>query len=550
VLNSEPLPRTVRLLLIARVVNRLGAFSLPFLAALIRADHGASLTTAGLVSAAFGFATIPSRLAGGRLTDWIGRRSTIMLGLGGCAVAQLTIAASASLTWAVAGAVLLGLAFEIYEPPSQAIIGESVPDHQRVRAFSLFSAALAAGGMGAGLLAALLGRWDLRWLFVIDAATCLACALLIRLALPHDCPAPAGTDHDDTAVRPLRDRALLSILATGTAYALINQLTVMTLPLALASQGLPAADAGLVFTATAATTVLAQPLVRTPWATRLTTPVALALAHLLLAAGLTGYALAHTLPTLLASAAVGSLGDLLVMGRAYALVTDLAPPGGSGRYLAAFGTSWGIAATLAPVLGTQLLARAGTTTLWVTTAVLCLLLAVLHLWATPKSPSPRSAEKGCRQQAPFRCRTWHDHGQMSSLTDQPSDDSSAQTAAEPRLRIEVFADCLDAFVEFYTKVLGFDLATDQRETASPYAAVTHGTIQIGAARPWTTVDRAARKVPTGVEIVLELDNFDAAYQRVKEAGWPVAEDRRERPWGLTDFRLHDPDGHYLRVTTR
>ncbi|MEU6663100.1 MFS transporter [Streptomyces sp. NPDC046821] len=423
VLRSEPLPRAVRLLLLARVVNRLGAFSLPFLTALIRTDHGASLTTAGLVSAAFGLATIPSRLAGGGLADRIGRRTTIVLGLCGCAVAQLAIAASASLTWAITGAVLLGLAFELYEPPSQAIIGESVPARQRVRAFSLFSAALAAGGMGAGLLAALLGRWDLRWLFVADAVTCLACALLIRLALPHDRPTQAGTDHhgrpartgtdhhdrptqtgpdhgDDTAVRPLRDRALLSVLATGTAYALINQQTVMTLPLALTQQGRPAADAGLLFTAAAATTVLAQPLIRLPWTSRLTTPVALALAHLLLAAGLVAYALAHTLPALLASAAVWSLGDLLVIGRVYALVTDLAPTGGSGRYLAVFGTSWGVAATLAPVLGTQLLARAGTTTLWSTMAALCLLLALLHLRVTPQSPGGREVARAARLHTP------------------------------------------------------------------------------------------------------------------------------------------------------
>ncbi|MFI5646320.1 MFS transporter [Kitasatospora sp. NPDC051705] len=393
--RPEPLPRTVRLLLLARVVNRLGAFSLPFLTALISADHGASLTSAGLVSAAFGLATIPSRLAGGHLADRIGRRTTIVLGLCGCAVAQLAIAASVSLTWAVAGAVLLGLAFELYEPPSQAIIGESVPEQHRVRAFSLFSAALAAGGMGAGLLAALLGRWDLRWLFVTDAVTCLACALLIRLALPHDRPEPPGADRGRAAVRPLRDRALLSVLATGTAYALINQQAVVTLPLALTRHGLPAADAGLLFTAAAATTVLAQPLVRMPWTTRLGTPVALALAHLLLAAGLTGYALAGTLPGMLAAAAVLSLGDLLVIGRIYALVTELAPPGAGGRYLAVFGTSWGIAATLAPVLGTQLLARAGTTVLWSVMAVFCLLLAALHLRVTPESAgSPRRRTAG------------------------------------------------------------------------------------------------------------------------------------------------------------
>ncbi|GCE02540.1 MFS transporter [Embleya hyalina] len=396
----EPLPRTVRLLLLARVVNRLGAFSLPFLTALVSADHDTSVTTAGLVGAAFGLATIPSRLMGGALADRVGRRTTIVLGLCGCAVAQLALALSSSLTWAVVWAVLLGLAFELYEPPSQAIIGESVPERQRVRAFSLFGAALAAGGMGAGLLAALLGHRDLRWLFVADAATCLGCALLIRLALPRDRPTPPAADREDTAVRPLRDRALLTVLATGTAYALIHQQTVTILPLALPRQGLPAADAGLVFTVTAATTVLAQPLIRLSWTTRLTTPAALALAHVLLAAGLIGFAVAHTLPALLVSAAVGSVGDLLIMGRVYALVTDLAPPTGSGRYLAVFGTSWGIAATLAPVCGTQLLARTGTTTLWSTMAALCLLLAAAHLRTTPRPSALHNPPKPTRRREP------------------------------------------------------------------------------------------------------------------------------------------------------
>ncbi|MFE1952847.1 MFS transporter [Streptomyces sp. NPDC059524] len=401
--RPEPLPRTVRMLLLARTVNQLGAFSLPFLTALISADHAAGLTTAGLVTAAFGLATIPSRLAGGYLADRIGPRTTILLGLGGCAAAQLTIAVSASPVGAVAGAVLLGLAFELYEPPSQAIVGESVPERQRVRAFSLFSAALAAGAMGAGLLAALLGRWDLRWLFVCDAVTCLACALLIRVALPRDRRATAPARQTATAVRPLRDRALLTVLALGTAYALINQQTVMTLPLALERQGRAAADAGLLFTAAAATTVLAQPLVRARRLARLSTRAALASAHVLLAAGLTGYALGRSLSALLASAAVWSLGDLLVMGRVYALVTSLAPAGASGRYLAVFGCGWGVAATLAPLLGTQLLARTGVTALWWTMAALCLLLAALHLRVTPESPvAPSYGRLQSTGRAPWR----------------------------------------------------------------------------------------------------------------------------------------------------
>ncbi|MEY9872965.1 MFS family permease [Streptacidiphilus sp. MAP12-33] len=396
--GPEPLPRTVRLLLLARVVNRLGAFSLPFLTALVHTAHGASLTTAGLVTAAFGLATIPSRLAGGRLADRVGARTTIVLGLCGCAVAQLSIALAASLTWTVVGAVLLGLAFELYEPPSQAIIAEVVPAAQRVRAFSLFSGALAAGAIGAGLIAALLGRWDLRLLFVADAVTCLLCALFVRLALPRD--KPPGRRADTCGTSPLHDRALLSLLALGTAYALVNQQTVMSLPLALARQGHPAADAGLLFTAAGLTTVLAQPLVRARRLTRLRPGVALALAHLLLAGGLAGYAVARSLPALVAASAVWSVGDLIVMGRAYALVADLAPPGASGRHLAVFGTSWGVAATLAPVLGTQLLAHAGTTTLWSTTAGLCVVLAAAHLRLTRDARPADPAQPAARTRSP------------------------------------------------------------------------------------------------------------------------------------------------------
>jgi hypothetical protein len=38
--------------------------------------------------------------------------------------------------------------------------------------------------------------------------------------------------------------------------------------------------------------------------------------------------------------------------------------------------------------------------------------------------------------------------------------------------------------------------------------------------------------------------------RVVAAGWPLEEDLQDRPWGLTDFRILDPGGYYLRITNR
>jgi lactoylglutathione lyase len=37
-------------------------------------------------------------------------------------------------------------------------------------------------------------------------------------------------------------------------------------------------------------------------------------------------------------------------------------------------------------------------------------------------------------------------------------------------------------------------------------------------------------------------------QQVEAAGYPIAEPLQDRPWGLRDFRLLDPDDYYLRVT--
>jgi lactoylglutathione lyase len=67
---------------------------------------------------------------------------------------------------------------------------------------------------------------------------------------------------------------------------------------------------------------------------------------------------------------------------------------------------------------------------------------------------------------------------------------------------------------------------------------------------WEQVDPRVRAVPAGVEIVLEVDDVAAAHDRVMAAGYPVEQDLQRRPWGLTDFRLHDPAGYYLRITSR
>jgi len=117
------------------------------------------------------------------------------------------------------------------------------------------------------------------------------------------------------------------------------------------------------------------------------------------------------------------------------------------------------------------------------------------------------------------------------------------------VRFELFSSDLDELVEFYTRVLRFELAVDQREEESAYVYLKRGTVRLGALAAWEAVDPRLRAVPQGIEIVLEVEDLVAERDAVLAAGWPLAEDITDRPWGLTDFRLFDPDGYYLRVTT-
>jgi len=125
-----------------------------------------------------------------------------------------------------------------------------------------------------------------------------------------------------------------------------------------------------------------------------------------------------------------------------------------------------------------------------------------------------------------------------------------------RVRLELFVDDLAGSIAFYTEVLGFEVVrcTDR------YASLRRGRVVLGlgpvgklparVTGPGFTQDRLRANRGAGVEIVLELDSvteLTELHDRCRYQGL-VVEPLQDRPWGLRDFRLVDPDGFYLRIT--
>ena len=121
------------------------------------------------------------------------------------------------------------------------------------------------------------------------------------------------------------------------------------------------------------------------------------------------------------------------------------------------------------------------------------------------------------------------------------------------LRLELFVRDVDASVRFYADVLRFQIEHVQ----GSYTAVRRGQVVLGLGQQdnlprghYFSPDALVGRKGVGVEVVIEVDDVDADYAHVTELAWPIAVELGARPWGLRDFRIVDPDGYYLRVTSR
>ncbi len=117
------------------------------------------------------------------------------------------------------------------------------------------------------------------------------------------------------------------------------------------------------------------------------------------------------------------------------------------------------------------------------------------------------------------------------------------------LRLEIFTADYPRCINFYTKVLQFNIIRNERK----YLYINKGDIYL-AALPDSSSETLGEKVtyrqpPRGVEIVFEVDDLEAERDHVVEKGWKLDNDIQMQPWSLKDFRITDPDGYYLRITT-
>jgi MFS family permease len=380
------MPREAWVLFAGAFVNRLGGFTLPFLT-LYLVGEGYGAPAAGLAIAAYGVGGIGAQAVGGLVADRLGRRFAIALSMFGCAGLVLSLVWVHALGPLVAIMALFGFTAELYRPASSALIADLVPSERRVTAFTLYRLFINVGWAVGLALGGFIAERSFTILFVADAASSVLFGVIALIALPHGV---RSSKHDErhlpTARRSiLDDRGFLLFLGAVLITAIVYAQNVATMPLHIVDAGHPASTYGLLQALNGALIVLIE-LPVTAWTQRRRKTSMVALGALLIGGAFASLAVATTIPALVAMIVVWTLGEMIESPVSAAFVADRAPEHARGRYQSAFGSMYGVAWTVGPILGTTVY-QVDPTALWLGCGVLGVVAALLAL-ASGRRPAP------------------------------------------------------------------------------------------------------------------------------------------------------------------
>jgi MFS family permease len=397
------LTREVWLLQVGGLANAFGNGTvLPFLIIYLHNVRGIPLGLAGLAAAVNSAAALASGFAAGALADRIGPRR-VLVG----ALLVMTVAISffplIDNEWhAYALNILLGTGSGAFWPSQSAMLTGLTPPAERHSAFAVqrltMNLGIAIGGLAGGLIADVDHPRSFTVLFLLDACTFLAYAVVAAL-LPNPARPPelAGTYADVARDRPFMRYVLLNAIFITAGMVVIVELLA---PYAKNEAGIDESAIGILWMLNALVIVFAQlPVAKLAEGRR--RMHALAAMGVLWAAALLAIGAAGTwLDTRQAFAlmalavVVFGIGECLHGIVHGPLTADLAPAPLVGRYMALGSQSWQIGWIIGPALGGFALQHAPNL-LWPAAAAVNLAAAGAALGLEPHLP--RTARRAPRR---------------------------------------------------------------------------------------------------------------------------------------------------------
>lgn len=391
------LPADVWIVFATTLVNRAGTMALPFLVLYLTSYLHISAPLAGLAISAYGVGGLVTAPMAGRLADRVGPFVVLRASLAATGVLLLIIPLVKSF------AVVIGLTFvwaviaDAARPATMSAIADTTGPEQRKAAIAVNRLGVNLGMSVGPALGGFLAQVSFPLLFVVDGVTSLAAAAVLSTLLwrrrrstgamltRHE-PAPRGAA-SAPASSVWRDRPAMIFFATAFLLNVVFTQPEGAMPLTIVRDlHFPESFFGTLFVLNTAIIIAIEvPLniAMAHWNLRR----ALASAIVLVAVGFGALAVAKSAIAIAATVVVWTFGEMIFFPTSTAYVAELAPPGRTGEYMGAFGSTFSLAMIVGPWMGVALLDRVGTPMTWTFMLGCGLVAAALALTARARGPA-------------------------------------------------------------------------------------------------------------------------------------------------------------------
>ncbi|MDA7597771.1 MFS transporter [Verrucomicrobiales bacterium] len=371
------LPRVVWVIFIGVFIHRFGTFVVPFLTLYLN-ESGYSVGRIAWVFVIWAIGGIGAMIAGGRLSDLMGRKNTMSLALISGGISMLFLWQADTYPLLLVAVFFSGLTHGMYHPAASSLLADVVPADRRVTAYGVVRWAINLGfacGMAAGGFLAEIGY---KWLFIGDFITSVTYGIIAFFLLPHGLRTTAKMSRWAPALRDMlgNRRFVLFFFANLLAVSSFFQwgssgaLLIIDLGYPKSVYGWIMAGNGLLIA------FLELPI--SQLGRKRNPRHVIALGFLLCGVGVSLCGFANGWVMIVVAVLVFTLGEMISMPVSGAYVAELAPEKMRGRYNAAVGLTWNLGHAISPGAG-LLLYKSAPNVLWVGMALLGLVSGALMM---------------------------------------------------------------------------------------------------------------------------------------------------------------------------
>lgn len=396
-------PRTFWMMIMVNFVDRLGGSLLfPFFALYVTKKFDVGMTEVGGLFAIFSLSSFIGAFPGGALTDRFGRKGIIIFSLISTSISTLLMGFVNEFQLFLTVAFVSGIFTDVGGPAYEAVFMDILPIEKRASGFGIrrvaFNLAIVIGPVIGGFIAA---RSYLA-LFILDAIVSGIVALMVFLLIPETKPvAEEGKAQESTAqsfagyLQVLRDGKFVAFTLVCMLTWLVYMNMNTTLGVFLRDQhGVPESGYGSIISINAAMVVLFQfPITRR--AEKKPPMLMMALGVFFVAFGLFLYGFVGTYLWFAVAIAVLTIGEMIAIPIANAVVATFAPEEMRGRYNFIYGTSWGVSFAAGPYLAGLIMDNFNPNWLWYACGIVGMVAIlgffILH-WTAHTKPVPVSQQ--------------------------------------------------------------------------------------------------------------------------------------------------------------